>query len=131
MNRLNISSGTVWEASFGYARAVRIGNVIKVSGTVATDDNGAVIGAGDVYAQAVFIIAKIEKALNQAGATLEDVVRTRLYVTDIKGWEQLAKAHAEYFAGVRPATTLIEVQRLIAPEFLVEIEAEAIVPGEN
>ena len=131
MNRLNISSSTVWEASFGYARAVRVGNVIKVSGTVATDDNGAVIGAGDVYAHAVFIIAKIEKALNQAGATLEDVVRTRLYVTDINSWEQLARAHGEYFADIRPATTLVEVQRLIAPEFLVEIEAEAILQTEG
>lgn len=126
MQRQNISSGAPWEGVFGYSRAVRIGDHVKVSGTVASDENGAVVGAGDAYAQTVYAIQKIEKALVEAGATLKDVVRTRLFVTNIDDWDGLAKAHNQFFADVRPASTLVEVSRLVSPEYLVEIEAEAI-----
>jgi enamine deaminase RidA (YjgF/YER057c/UK114 family) len=127
MPRQNISTGAPWETTFGYSRAVRVGNVVKVSGTVASDEHGTVHGAGDIYAQAVYILHKIERALNQAGATLQDVVRTRLFVTDVDDWQALARAHARFFGDIRPATTLVEVSRLIGPEYLVEIEAEAII----
>ena len=127
MQRQNVSTGTPWEDVVGYSRAVRVGDHVKVSGTVAADESGAVVGEGDIHAQAEYIIQKIEQALAEVGATLNDVVRTRLFVTNIADWEGLARAHGAFFGAVRPATTLVEVSRLIAPEFLVEIEAEAII----
>lgn len=126
MQRLNISSGTPWEAKVGYSRAVRIGNIVEVSGTVSVDGD-KVIGINNAYEQTKHALAKIEAALVKAGASLHDVVRTRIFVTDISKWEEIGRAHGEFFKGIRPATTMVEVSKLIAPELLVEIEASAVV----
>ena len=126
MQRTNYSSGAKWEDIVGYSRAVRIGNIIEVTGTVAVDENSRLVGKNDAYAQTKFIIEKIEKVLQRAGATLKDVVRTRMFVTDISRWEEYGKAHGEFFTEIKPCTSMIEVKGLIAPEYLVEIEATAI-----
>jgi enamine deaminase RidA (YjgF/YER057c/UK114 family) len=126
MERTNYSSGAKWEEIVGYSRAVKIGNVIEVTGTVAVDDNNELVGRDNAYAQTKFIIGKIEKVLQKAGASLKDVVRTRMFVTDISRWEEFGKAHGEFFKDIRPCTSMIEVKGLIAPEYLIEIEATAI-----
>jgi enamine deaminase RidA (YjgF/YER057c/UK114 family) len=130
LQRKNIASGTTWEAIAGYSRAVKLGNSIHVSGTTATDEKGDVVGMNDPYAQTVYIIQKIERALKEAGATLHDVVRTRIYVTDASRWEPVARAHGEFFKDIRPANTLVEVSALIGEGYLVEIEADALIQTE-
>ena len=126
MNRINYSSGAVWEEIVGYSRAVKIGNTVEVTGTVAVDDNSNLVGGNDAYEQTKFIIQKIEIVLQRAGASLKDVVRTRMFVTDISRWEEYGKAHGEFFKNIKPCTTMVEVSKLISPEYLVEIEATAI-----
>ena len=126
MNRTNYSSGAKWEDIVGYSRAVRIGNIIEVTGTVAVDENSLPVGKDDAYLQTKYIIEKIESVLKKAGATLKDVVRTRMFVTDISRWEEYGKAHGEFFKDIKPCTSMIEVKGLIAPEYLIEIEATAI-----
>jgi enamine deaminase RidA (YjgF/YER057c/UK114 family) len=126
MQRTNYSSGAKWEDIVGYSRAVRVGNTIEVTGTVAVDENSNLVGANDAYEQTRFIIEKIDAVLKKAGASLKDVVRTRMFVTDISRWEEYGKAHGEFFKEIKPCTSMIEIKGLIAPEYLIEIEATAI-----
>jgi len=125
--RVNYASGAGWEELVGYSRAVKVGNLVEVSGTVASDESGAVIGEGDPYLQTAFIIKKIETSLLQAGATLNDVVRTRMFVTDISMFSEYARAHAEVFGSIKPCTSMLQVAALVAPQYLIEIEATAII----
>ena len=127
MERINYSSGAKWEDIVGYSRAVKIGNIIEVTGTVAAGDDSKPVGGDNAYEQTKFIIQKIEKVLKNAGASIKDVVRTRMFVTDISRWEEYGRAHGEFFKEIKPCTTMVEVSALIAPEYLIEIEATAII----
>jgi reactive intermediate/imine deaminase len=127
MKRENFSTGSKWEPIVGYSRAVRVGNMVFVTGTTATDESGKIVGVNDAYAQSKQALSNIEKVLKRAGAQMKDVVRTRIFVTDISRWEQIGKAHHEFFKDILPATTMVEVSNLISPEMLVEIEADAVI----
>jgi len=127
MQRTNYSSGSKWEDIVGYSRAVKVGNTIEVTGTVASGENGIVVGKGDPYIQTKYIYQKIEKVLQQAGATMKDVVRVRMYVTDISQWQEYGKAHSEFFKDIKPCNTMVEVSALIEPDYMIEIEATAII----
>lgn len=127
MVRTNYSSGAKWEDIVGYSRAVKAGNTVEVTGTVSVDDNSSLVGGDSAYEQTKFVIQKIEKVLQRTGASLKDVVRTRIFVTDISRWEEYGRAHGEFFKDIKPCTTMVEVSKLIAPEYLVEIEATAII----
>lgn len=127
MKRTNLSSGSKWEDIVGYSRAVKVGNIIEVSGTVSTDHSGELVGEGDVYLQTKFVLLKLQNTLVQMGAGLKDVVRTRIFTTDISQWESIGKAHGELFAEIKPATSMIEIAKLIDDKYLIEIEATAII----
>ena len=129
MERTNYSTGTKWENIIGYSRAVRMGNIIEVTGTVSVDENSMLVGKDNAYAQTKFIIEKIQRVLEKAGSSLKDVVRTRMFVTDISRWEEYGRAHGEYFSTIKPCTTMVEVKGLIEPDYLIEIEATAIIGG--
>ncbi len=130
MKRVNVASGTPWEASVGYSRAVRVGENVYVSGTTASDESGRTIAVDDAYAQTQYVLRKIDMALREVGATMSDVVLTRMFVTDISRWEEIGKAHGEVFGDIRPAATMVEVRRLVSPDHLVEIEVDAVVNGQ-
>ena len=127
MQRVNYASGAQWEEIVGYSRAVKIGNLVEVTGTVAVDENNEVVGKGNAYEQTRYVLNKIEKVLERAGSSMKDVIRTRIYVTDIKKWEEYGRAHGEIFRKIKPCTTMVEVSGLISPEYLVEIEATALI----
>ncbi|MBS1760115.1 MAG: RidA family protein [Bacteroidetes bacterium] len=127
MHRQNFSSGAQWENIVGYSSAVKVNNIIEIKGTVAVDENNHLVGGNNAYLQTKYIIQKIEKILQSAGSSLKDVIRTRMFVTDISQWQEYGRAHGEYFGTIKPCTTMIEISKLIAPEFLIEIEATAII----
>ncbi len=129
--RKHVSTGTPWEKVHGYSRALRVGNLVYVSGTTASDEQGNVIGVGNVYTQTSYALQKVERALHEAGARLEDVVRTRLFVTDISQWEEVSRAHAEYFGAIRPVSTMVQVSQLVDPKHMVEIEVDAVIDDDN